>query len=93
MKQGWLFGLLDYLKRLLANGYSLKELRRVSRIYREKPKGKPRLDALRAANRTKSKIRARVEHVFAKQKAHIVLVICTIGIKRAEIKIILQANR
>jgi transposase, IS5 family len=62
---------------------------RVSRIHRKKPKGKPRSDALRASNRTKSKIRARVEHVFAQQKAHMGLFIRTIGIKRAEAKIML----
>ena len=62
---------------------------RVSRVHRKKPKGKPKSEALRAANRTKSKIRARVEHVFARQKAHMGLFIRTIGIKRAEAKITL----
>ena len=62
---------------------------RVSRIHRKKPKGKPKSEALRAANRTKSKIRATVEHVFAQQKAHMGLFIRTIGIKRAEAKITL----
>lgn len=62
---------------------------RVSRIHRKKPKGKPRSEALRAANRTKSKIRARVEHVFAQQKAHMGLFVRTIGIKRTEPKIVL----
>ena len=93
MKQGWLFGLSDHLKRLLANGDPPYELHRVSWIHRNKPKGKPGLDALRAANWTKSKIRARVEPGFAKQKAHLMLLIRTIGINRAEIKIIPQANR
>jgi len=60
-----------------------------SRIHRKKPKGKPRSEALRAANRAKSKIRARVEHVFAQQKAHMGLFVRTIGIKRAETKIML----
>ena len=67
---------------LAANG-------RVSRIHRKKPKGKPRSEALRAANRAKSKIRARVEYVFAQQKAHMGLFVRTIGIKRAETKITL----
>ena len=67
---------------LAANG-------RVSRIHCKKPKGKPRSEALRAANRAKSKIRARVEHVFAQQKAHMGLFVRTIGIKRAETKIML----
>ena len=62
---------------------------RVSRIHRKKPRGEPRSEALRAANRVKSKIRARVEHVFAQEKAHMGLYIRTIGIKRAEAKITL----
>jgi IS5 family transposase len=62
---------------------------RVNRIHRNKRKGKTRSDALRAANRAKSKIRARVEHVFAQQKAHIGLFMRTIGIKRAQTKIML----
>ncbi len=44
------------------------------------------------ANAAKSKVRARVEHVFAKQKEQMGLLIRTIGIKRAEAKITL-ANR
>ena len=67
----------------------LKSQSRVSRIHRKKPKGKPKSEALRAANRTKSKIRATVEHVFAQEKAHMGLFIRTIGIKRAEAKIML----
>ena len=59
------------------------------RIQRKKPKGKQRSEALRATNRAKSKIRARVEHVFAQQKAHMGLFIGTIGIERAETKIML----
>jgi len=43
----------------------------------------------RKANSIKSKVRARVEHVFAQQKADMVLFIRTIGLKRAESKIIL----
>tara|TARA_R110000772_G_scaffold88129_1_gene183358 strand:+ start:1406 stop:2470 length:1065 start_codon:yes stop_codon:yes gene_type:complete len=54
---------------------------RVSRIHRKKPRGK--------ANSVKSKVRAFVEHVFAQQKAHMGLYIRTIGIKRAETKIML----
>jgi hypothetical protein len=41
------------------------------------------------ANATKSKIRARIEHVFAQQKVKMGLFIRTIGIKRAEAKITL----
>jgi transposase, IS5 family len=67
----------------------LKSQSRISRIHRKKPKGKPKSEALRAANRTKSKIRATVEHVFAQEKAHMGLFIRTIGIKRAQAKIML----
>lgn len=67
----------------------LKSQSRVSRIHRKKPKGKPKSEALRVANRTKSRIRATVEHVFAQEKAHMGLFIRTIGIKRAEAKIML----
>ena len=41
------------------------------------------------ANAAKSKVRARVEHVFAHQKAKMGLFIRTIGIRRAEAKITL----
>ena len=46
-------------------------------------------DRTRKANSVKSKVRAFVEHVFALQKAHMGLYIRTIGIKRAETKIML----
>ena len=44
---------------------------------------------MQEANSVKSKVRARVEHVFAQQKAHMKLFIRTIGLKRAEAKITL----
>ena len=44
-------------------------------------------DHVRRGNATKSKVRARVEHVFAQQKAKMGLFIRTIGIARARIKI------
>ena len=46
-------------------------------------------DHVRRGNSTKPKVRARVEHVFAQQKAKMGLFIRTIGIKRAEAKITL----
>ena len=42
---------------------------------------------MRRANNAKSKIRARVEHVFAEQKDRMGLFIRTIGIARATTKI------
>lgn len=60
----------------------------VSRVHRKKPKGKPMPDAvLRRANAEKSKVRARVEHVFAEQKDRMGLFIRTIGAARAKVKI------
>jgi hypothetical protein len=44
---------------------------------------------VRRGNATKSRVRARVEHVFAHQKAVMGLFIRTIGIERAKAKITL----
>ena len=52
-------------------------------------KGQAEIRRLCAANRTRSRICASGEHVFAQQKAHIGFYIRTIGIKRAETKVIL----
>ena len=43
-----------------------------SQIHRKKPKGKPMPEAIARANGKKSKVRAFVEHVFARQKGPIV---------------------
>jgi IS5 family transposase len=59
----------------------------VSCIHRKKPKGRPMHETTRRANAAKSKIRSRVEHVFAEQKARMGLFIRTIGIARATTKI------
>ncbi len=53
------------------------------------PSGKPMPEHIRRGNATKSRVRARVEHVFAHQKTVMGLFIRTIGIKRAEAKITL----
>ena len=79
----------DTAYRSQANEKWLKAQGRVSRIHRKKPRGKPMPDHVRRGNATKSKVRARVEHVFAQQKARMGLFIRTIGIKRAEAKITL----
>lgn len=44
-------------------------------------------EATRKANSVKSKIRSRIEHVFAAQKARMGLFVRTIGIARAKTKI------
>jgi transposase, IS5 family len=59
----------------------------VSRIHRKKPKGKPMPERTRIANAQKSKVRSRVEHVFAHQKGPMGLFVRTIGIARARVKI------
>ena len=59
----------------------------VSRVHRKKPKGRVMPEATRRANNAKSKIRSRVEHVFAAQKDRMDLFIRTIGIARATTKI------
>ncbi len=63
-----------------ANGF-------VSRVHRKKPKGRPMARRTAIANGRKSRIRARVEHVFAEQKSRMGLVIRSIGIARAKLKI------
>jgi IS5 family transposase len=59
----------------------------VSHVHRKRPKGRPMPEAIRRANTAKSKIRSRVEHVFAEQKDRMGLFIRTIGIARAKTKI------
>lgn len=62
------------------NGY-------VSDIHHKKPKGRPMSEAMSRANGRRSKVRAHVEHVFARQKIGMKLFIRTIGKGRAETKI------
>lgn len=59
----------------------------LSRIHRKKPKGKSMPKHTRIANAQKSKVRSKVEHVFAHQKGLMGLVVRTIGLARAEVKI------
>ena len=59
----------------------------VSHVHRKKPKGRAMPDMMRRANNAKSKIRSRVEHVFAEQKDRMDLFIRTVGIARATTKI------
>ncbi len=62
-----------------ANGF-------VSRVHRKKPKGRPMARRTAITNGRKSRIRARVEHVFAEQKSRMGLVIRSIGIARKFMK-------
>jgi transposase, IS5 family len=74
----------DTAYRSAANEMYLHKAGKVSRIHHKKPKGRPMPRALGHANAKKSKIRARIEHVFAEQKDRMGLFIRTIGIARAE---------
>jgi hypothetical protein len=56
------------------------------RVHRKKPKGRPMPEKTQRANYAKSKIRSRVEHVFADRKTRIGLLVRTIGIARATTK-------
>lgn len=79
----------DTAYRSATNERFLDKAGKVSRIHHKKPKGKPMPQAVARANAKKSKIRARVEHVFAEQKDRMNLFIRTIGIARAEAAITL----
>jgi IS5 family transposase len=58
-----------------------------SRLHRKKPRGKPMPKRTAQANGRKSKVRAAVEHVFAHEKGPMGLVVRTIGLARASVKI------
>lgn len=59
----------------------------VSRIHRKKPPGRPMPEHMRIANAQRSKVRSAAEHVFAHQKGLMGLVVRTISIARARVKI------
>ena len=58
-----------------------------SRIHRKKPAGRPMPKHTARANGRKSKVRSAVEHVFARQKGAMGLMVRTIGLARARVKI------
>lgn len=60
-----------------------------SHMHRRKPRGNPMPKHTAQANARKSSIRAAVEHVFGHQKCRFGLFIRTIGLARAEAKLIL----
>ena len=74
----------DTAYRSQANEVWLKSMGRVSRVHRKKPRGKPMSKRTSGANAKRSAVRARVEHVFARQKDQMGLFVRTIGIARAE---------
>ena len=79
----------DTAYRSRSNEAWLRSIGRVSRVHRKKFKGKPMPARTARANAAKSTVRARIEHVFARQKDQMGLFIRTIGIVRAETKITL----
>ena len=77
----------DTAYRSQANEAWLARIGRVSRIHRKKPPGRPMRRHVARANARRSAVRARVEHVFAQQKAHMGLRVRTIGLPRAQTRI------
>jgi IS5 family transposase len=65
----------------------LRQRMLTSHIHRKKPPGRPMPPRTARANAKKSAIRARIEHVFAEQKARMGLFVRTIGLARATTKI------
>ena len=58
-----------------------------SQVCEKGTRGKPLTEEQKLSNRTKSKVRARVEHVFGAQAAMGGHVVRTIGLQRAKVKI------
>jgi IS5 family transposase len=77
----------DTAYRSAANEVFLGKNGFVSRIHRKKPKGRPMPANVRRANAAKSKVRSRIEHIFAVLKGRMGLFIRTIGLARARAKI------
>lgn len=77
----------DSAYRSAANEAFLEDIGKRSQIHRRKPKGKAMPQNTARANGRKSKIRSKVEHVFAHQKQRMGMVIRTIGLDRAKTKI------
>ena len=77
----------DTAYRSRANERHLAETGLHSRIHRKTPVGRPMPKRTAQANGRKSKVRAAVEHVFARQKGPMGLVVRTVGLARARVKI------
>src|SRR5262249_52510354 len=77
----------DTAYRSAANEAFMEKNGFVSHVHRKKPKGRLMPGAVRRANAAKSKVRSRIEHVFAEEKDRMGLFIRTIGIARARVKI------
>jgi IS5 family transposase len=77
----------DTAYRSKANEQHLAQRGFVSHIHRKKPPGRPMPVNVARANGAKSKVRSAVEHVFARQKGPMALVVRTVGLARATVKI------
>lgn len=77
----------DTAYRSARNEMMLAENKLTSHIHHKKPKGGPMPEHIICANRSASRIRAKVEHVFAELKDRMGLIIRTIGITRAQTRI------
>jgi len=77
----------DTAYRSKKNEASMEKNGFVSQVHRKKPKGRPMPERTSKANGRKSKVRAKVEHVFAAQKHRMGLFVRTVGIQRARTKI------
>jgi Transposase and inactivated derivatives len=77
----------DTAYRSAANEAFMEKNGFASHVHRKKPKGRPMPETVRRANGAKSKIRSRIEHVFAEQKDRMALFVRTIGIARARVKL------
>ena len=77
----------DTADRSKANEKHLADNGLRSQIHRKKPPGRPMPLNVARANGAKSKVRSAVEHVFAHQKGPMGLVVRTIGLARATVKI------
>jgi transposase, IS5 family len=77
----------DTAYRSKANETYMAENGFTSRVHRKKAMGHPMPERTRRANARKSGVRSRIEHVFAEQKHRMGLLVRTIGIARARVKI------
>ncbi len=77
----------DTAYRSAANERAIGKAGRRSMIHFRRPRGRPMPGPHRRANRARSRVRAAVEHVFAEHKARMGLVVRTVGLARARVKI------
>ena len=77
----------DSAYRSAAQEQRLADAEIASQVCEKGTRGKPLTEEQKLLNRTKSKVRARVEHVFGAQAAMGGHVVRTIGLQRAKLKI------